>query len=254
MTQDGVESATERARGFVASHGDPVQRARATALADPAQRATLLDLLPPADTPVGAFVVLGWLDAQGVRRGAELERAVATLAAVQHDDGRWILGDERTESDEIATTAAIAGLLAKTPSVRPEVLDAVGAWLGERWSPDRAQSGDLRVIAGYAAFFANCDHELSDAGLQWCGRELERGFRTGAFDALSVARVLVACDAQGLPGSRLGAAEIVLSLVAAQADDGGFAPGGGMSQRVEATLDALAALRRLGPAARAKAR
>jgi hypothetical protein len=245
VTQFGVAAALERAGAFVETHGDPLQRARAAALRDPAAVAAVDGLLPPVDTPVGAFIALGWLDALRVRRGPRVERSVATLTAVQHVDGAWILGAERDLAGEIATTAGVAGLLAKTTCVRREVLDAAGDWLGARWSPDRVQGGDLRLIAGYASFFANVDHELSDAGLQWCGRELERGFRTGALDALAVARVLVRCDACALPGAQLDAEEIVLSLLAQQVDDGGFTSAVDPPDRVEATLDGITALRRL---------
>jgi hypothetical protein len=239
VTAGAAAVALAKARAFVDAHGDALQRARASAVFDPAACDAVAALLPPVDTPVGAYVALGWLDALGARRGAAAERAVATLAGVQHGDGSWILGDERDEAAEIATTASIAGLLAKSAYTRKRVLDAASAWLGERWSPDRVQGGDVRLIAGYAAFFANADHELSDAGLQWCGRELERGFRTGAIDTLAVARVFLRCDAQALPGARLGADEIVLSLLAQQAADGHYGD-------VEATLDAMCALHRLG--------
>lgn len=241
MTEGGVAAAALRAHGFVDAHGDPLQRARAAALRDAGALATVDGLLPPVDTPVGAFVALTWLDALRVRRGPRVECAVATLAAVQDDEGAWILGAERDEAGVVATTAAVAGLLAKTSCVRPAVLAAAGAWLGARWSPDRVQGGDLRLIAGYAGFFANFDHELSDAGLQWCGRELERAFRTGAADALAVASTFVFCDAQALPGAQLTRDEIILSLLAQQAPDGSFA------NDIEATVDALTALHRLAP-------
>jgi hypothetical protein len=130
------------------------------------------------------------------------------------------------------------------------VLRAASAFLAARWGPERVQSGDPIAIGAWAQWFANTDDELADAGLQWCGRELERGFRTGAIDALATARVFALCDAQALPGARLGAEEVVLSLTAAQAADGGFGAGWDPTPvRVEATLDALAALARLAPRA-----
>ncbi|RIK90397.1 MAG: hypothetical protein DCC71_25565, partial [Proteobacteria bacterium] len=146
--------------------------------------------------------------------------------------------------------ATVAGRLARTTCVRPAVLRAAGALLAGAWSPDRVQGGDVAAIAAWAQFFANVDHELSDAGLQWCGRELERGFRTGTIAPLDAARVFAACDAQALPGARLSAEEVALSLVASQQPDGGFgSPADPAHARVEATLDALAALRRLAPRA-----
>jgi len=248
VTADGVGAVVQRARVFVDAHGDALQRARAAVLAgEPAHDAVESQLGDCAD-PRGALRALAVLDALRVRRGRAVERAAAVLAAAQQPDGSWRLGDEADEAAAIATTAAVAGLLAKTPCVRLTVLDAAAAWLAARWGPERAQGGDVRLIGGYAGFFANFDHELSDPALQWCGRELERGFRSGALDALAVARVFAFCDARGLPGAQLDASEVVLSLLASQGADGGFAPALPETQRIEATLDALAALGRLAPA------
>jgi hypothetical protein len=240
VTQDGVGEAIARAQGFVAAHGDALQRARAAALGDPARRDEVSALLPAIESDEAALAALALLDALGVRRGPAVERAVARVAAAQQPDGRFALA-----GDPVAGTAAVAGLLARTACVRPSVLRAAGDWLAAHWSPERVAGGDAAAIAGWASFFANAEHELSDAGLQWCGRELERGFRTGAIGALAAARVLVACDAPALPGARLAAGELALSLVAAQAADGGFEAGLPERERVEATLDALAAWQRL---------
>ncbi len=142
--------------------------------------------------------------------------------------------------------------------MRAEVLDAAGAWLAERWDPDRVKGGDARAwrqIAGYSAFFANVPHELADAALQWCGRELGMGLAARRFDAVSTARVLLWCDAHGLPGLLLRAPELAERVSAAQAPDGAWAPGPQSSPegpqpspeaRAAHTLDALLALRHLG--------
>ena len=123
--------------------------------------------------------------------------------------------------------------------------DAAAAWLGARFARERIEAQGPAALAGWAQFFANVDHELSDAGLQWCGRELERGWRSGAIDALGAARVFLLADAQALPGARVTARDVVRELVAAQADDGGFAPAQvDPRERVEATLLAMAALAR----------
>ena len=246
-SQDGV---AWRARDFVLSHGDALQRGRATAFFDASARPSVCIAVARFADARGAAVALAVLDALGMRRGAEIERAVEVLAAAQRDDGSW--SDSRGEDDDarVVATAQIAGLLAKTPFARPARLHAASGFLAARWGPERVQGGDPVAIAAWAQWFANTDEELSDAGLQWCGRELERGFRTGAIDALAAARVFARCDAQSLPGARLGADEVVLSLAAAQADDGGFGAGGDpIALRVEATLDALAALARLDPRA-----
>ena len=165
-------------------------------------------------------------------------------------DGIVGRGLEVDESARVVATAQIAGQLAKTLYARPTVLRAASAFLAAHWGPERVQSGDPIAIAAFAQWYANTDDELSDAALQWCGRELERGFRTGAIDALATARVFALCDAQALPGAQLGADEVVLSLAAAQAADGGFGPPAApVAVRVAATLDALAALARLTPRA-----
>lgn len=248
MSAAGQGGVAQRARDFVLAHGDALQCARAGAFFDAASREAVCAQLVPFDDARGAASTLAMLDALGVRRGAEVERAVALLSAAQRDDGSWVRSENDGDDARVVATAHIAGMLAKTPFARPALLRAASAFLTERWGPERVQSGDAVAIAAWAQWFANTDDDLTDAGLQWCGRELERGFRTGAIDALAAARVFALCDAQALPGARLGAAEVVPSLIAAQAADGGFGAGWDpIPRRVEATLDALAALARLAP-------
>ena len=244
-SQGGVAT---RARDFVLAHGDALQRARAEAFFDAKQRDVVGPRRRAVSDAAAAETALAVLDALGVRRGDAVERAVEVLAAAQRDDGSWARAGREDDDARVVATAQIAGLLAKTPFARPALLHAASQFLAARWGPERVQSGDPAAIGGWAQWFANSDDELSDAGLQWCGRELERGFRTGAIDALATARVFALCDAQSLPGARLGADEVVLSLAAAQAPDGGFgAAFEAPSLRVELTLDALAALARLAP-------
>ena len=82
-------------------------------------------------------------------------------------------------------------------------LRAAGGYLAVHWSPELVQGGSWHAICGYAHFFSNVPHEISDAVLQWCGRELERAFRIGAFDAVRAARIFTLCDAHALPGAKL---------------------------------------------------
>jgi hypothetical protein len=102
------------------------------------------------------------------------------------------------------------------------------------------------VLVAYAHCFANTSHEEGDPILQWCGRELERGFRTRLFDAVRAARVLVLCDAGAIPGARFAAGELVAGVLAEQQADGGWldpadpAP----AARVAHSLLALSALSR----------
>jgi len=256
MSAAGEGDAVARARAFVLAQGDALQRARANALFAADERNTVCALLGAIADAKSAATAIAVLDAIGVRRGADVERAVAILSAAQRDDGSWSLGDGPDEGDEAArvvTTAQIAGHLAKTSCARPKVLRAAGAFLAAHWGPELVQGGDPQAIAGLAQWYANTNDELSDAALQWCGRELERGFRSGAIDALATARVFTLCDAQAVPGARLAADEVVLSLMAAQSSDGSFGPAPApLPARVEATLDALAALQRLAPRKRAE--
>jgi hypothetical protein len=236
-----------RARGFVAAHGDAQQRVRAELLFDAAPRAALDAAFAPIDTDAAALRALEQLDAAGVHEGPVAERAAARLAAAQEADGGWSCVPALEQG---AAAALVAGLLAKTRFARTAVLRAAGRRVAASWAPERVEGGAAAALAAYACFFANTDHEIADGALQWCGRELERGFRNGSIDALAAGRVFALCDAQALPGARLSADEVALSLAAAQADDGGFAPAAGdVAARVEATLAALAALRRLTPRA-----
>jgi len=67
-------------------------------------------------------------------------------------------------------------------------------------------------------------------------------------DAVRTARVLVYCDAHGLPGAQLAREDLVVALMTEQGADGGFSKWEGERARdaVTSTLDALVALRRLG--------
>ncbi|HKJ25212.1 MAG TPA: hypothetical protein VKB65_10350, partial [Myxococcota bacterium] len=179
----------------------------------------------------------------------DVEPAVAVLARSISEDGSW--GDAGAPLEErIALTADVAGFLTKTLRLRPRVQNAADIFLCRTWSPDRVKTGDWGPIAAYAHFFSVNESELADPILQWCGRELERGFRTRHFDAVATARVFLRCRAVALPGASLSAAELCAALANEQTEDGGFA----LSARalsgepVEAALDALAALVHLGPA------
>jgi hypothetical protein len=241
----GIGEAMARARDFALAHGDPLQRARARATLDPDLRGEVERALGAIDAPVTAVAALEVLDALGVRDGAAVERAVSVLAAAQQPDGSWAADPDEAG---VVATAAIAGLLAKTHCVRAGVLERAAHWLEERYARERIEAGGADALVAWAQFFANAAHERGDEGLQWCGRALERGFRSGALDAVAASRVFLRCDAPALPGARLGATDVALGLLAAQAGDGGFGrPGADPGARVEATLDALAALCRLTP-------
>jgi len=181
---------------------------------------------------------LGWLHAVGRGQGLVTQRAVAFLSAEQRPDGGWgEAGEERIER-----TAQVAAALARTRCVRPSVLTRASAFLAERWSADRLAAGGEAAVAAWFPVLAQLPGPVNDEALQWCGRELEKGVRSGRFDALRTAALFVACDAHALPGARLRADEAAAALLAEQTRDGAW-PGG-----AEDTLEALRALRFLAPA------
>lgn len=189
------------------------------------------------------------------------ERAIEYVTRVQRSDGsygrsepgasaRSAAGDVQEEAvrNRLFVTGMLAGFAARTPYVRPEVLSWAAEFLGGLWSPERVEGGRWSAIAAFAHFYANGgDQELADEALQWCGRELERGFRTHRFEANDTLRVLAYCDSHALPGATLDTVELLVRLLDEQGGDGGFAPldPGGPPGRVAPTLDALIAIRAL---------
>jgi hypothetical protein len=158
-----------------------------------------------------------------------VQAAAAQLAAAQLPDGGF---EGAGLPERIAISAMLGGYLARSPYVRPTTLDAVGDFLSSHWSPDLVQSGVWANIAGYAHYFANAPHEAADEILQWCGRELERGFRTQMFRAVETMRVLALCDAHAIPGATLSRDELAVAL------------------RLEDTRAGLVALLRFAPVSR----
>jgi hypothetical protein len=172
---------------------------------------------------------------------------------VQRQDGSWgrvdpTATEQAPAEDRLFATGMLAGYAMRTAFVRPEVVDWAGRFLGELWSPDRVEGGRLPSIAAFAHFFANGGQsDLADEGLQWCGRELERGFRTQRFEAVETLRVLFYCDARALPGATFDVVELLDGLLGEQAADGGFSAldPGGPPGRVAPTIDASMAIRSL---------
>jgi len=188
----------------------------AEVLAGLAPASSALEVLAERGEParvVDALEALGALDDLGLLGTPAAEPACAYLARVQADDGSWRREDGDDEDSRIVATAMIAGHLGKTRCARPGCLAGAAAFLASRWSPDRVQGFVWRSVAAWAHFFANVPHHLADEGLQWCGRELERGYRAGRFDAVSCGRALVWCDGAALPGARLDAAELRAAIL-----------------------------------------
>ena len=172
-----------------------------------------------------------------------VESACVHLAETQAEDGSWGYSGA-SEDERIFVTGMLGGHFGKTRFARDRMLAAAGDYIAERFSPERVQNFAWRGIAAYAHYFANVPHDAGDGVLQWTGRELERGFRSGRFDAVRTARVLLYADTPALPGGRVEAAEVVPRILSEQAGDGGWLrlEEPALDARIAHTLDALAAL------------
>jgi hypothetical protein len=246
------QPALARASAFVQERGAPLERLRARALlGEVPGREVLAFLLEEgslaSDDPETLARAFETLDPLGQLAGPQVERAVATLAGTIDEDGSW--GPPGGSLDaRIVLTGLLGGFLTKSLMLRPRVRAAIDAFLCRTWDPERVKSGACESIAAYAHWFSLNDSGLSDAALQWCGRELERGFRTRRFDAPATSRVFVLCRAAVLPGTSLTGGELCDALTHEQGEDGGFALcaralGG---DPVGAALDGLTAFVRLG--------
>ena len=259
-----LSQAVERADAFVARAAGPLERTFFETLLRRTSAPPLLAALAAqqgeggalrpwredaaADPELAATLRgLTWLDALGLLDHPLPERVVVWLLARQCTDGGW---DEpgASEARRVERTGEVTGLLAKSPHARESALRAGERFLAARWSVSRVQGPSYGPILAYVHALAHLHSDLADAALQWCGRELERGFRTRVFAPVAVARVFLRARARALPGATLDGAELVASLLAAQAPDGGWSAEAEAS-RLDATLEAVEALLRLGPAA-----
>ena len=189
----GIAEARERAARFVASFGDETARRRAAVLcgAEPpasadaalerwAEQAGVFRGAGGVD-PLAALPVLGALaDLRDARLGARACASRKRSRACRPQDGSFGAATS-DEEERVFATGRLAAWLARLRSVRQSLLDAAattwrrasrpigwGASPGVRSPPTRA-------------CFANVEHEQRRRRcLQWCGRELERGFRAAA--------------------------------------------------------------------------
>jgi hypothetical protein len=245
-----ASGAKQRSVAFIEAAGDGFARSRARALVGDLPVAAVIERIAVSGTApaIGELLtILAVFDDLGCRGVSPVEIACETLMRTQSRDGSWCDGADAAEDERIFSTGMIAGYLAKTPFVRKSRLDSAADHLASLWEPDRVKGDAWRVTAAYFHCFSLVQHDRADAILQWCGRELERGFRTNVYDVVQTARVFTLCKAHALPGSQLARADIVDRLVEVQSRDGSYAPRDDSSQnaRVAHTLDALVALVRL---------
>lgn len=196
---------------------------------------------------VGAFEALSIAADARALHAAWVEPAVRFLEQRQQSDGAYRPFGESSLADDVFWTGMIAGLLGRLPVARPEGLEAAGGWLAERFTPEAVEHDGYPALCAYAHFFTNVAHDLSDAALQWCGRALEKGFRSRHLDAVSTLRVLLLCDAQAMPGATFDVGELLARVLEEQAGDGGYAELAleGPAKRTTQTFDAMLAIVRL---------
>lgn len=250
--RERAAGALERALDFIDAYGSELSKLHARVVLKTRTPAEAIALLAAGQRPDGSFETLadrsfpsrsgdleeelclgagplsGTLEALAIfaslrgLQAQEVDAAVDFLAREQCDDGSWQLAGPGHPDRELFTTGMIAGFLGRTRSVRPHVLDAAGRYMQAAWAPERVEGGSWAALAAFAHFFTNVHHDLADEALQWCGRELERGFRTRRFDAIATLRVLLYCDADALPGLRIETEELLDLLLAEQSEDGSF--------------------------------
>jgi hypothetical protein len=260
---EDARNALAGARRFLAAREAALELLRLEVLLGERPRAALEQALAPiggaaSGDACSALEVLEALADAGCLRGGLADRVAESLLTSQHPDGSWRApGSPAPPASENARppvgardalflTAMLGAFLGRTTRSSAAALRAAGGFLAVHWSPELVQAGSWHAICGYAHFFSNVPHEISDAVLQWCGRELERAFRVGAFDAVRAARIFTLCDAQALPGAKLDRIELVPALLRAQSADGGW-PASTTPMRVSDTLWAALALVTLRP-------
>jgi hypothetical protein len=227
-----------------APRGDLVARASAAQRDDGALGALLAGDAPGPDVASTADA-LGWLVPLGVVEGPPVDAAAGFLVRAQGADGGWEApGGHAEREDSLALSATLCGLLSRCPAARHSALRRAAAFLAARWSVERVKRGSYPAIAGYLHAFSTvpADVDEADTALQWCGRELDRGFRVHTLGAAAVGDVLVRCDALAVPGARLSGKTIAEALLREQRPDGGFGP---PAAELRATCKAALALRHL---------
>ncbi len=179
------------------------------------------------ETPFAATLsVLELLDGLGFLDSAAGELTVRYVTGQQNEDGSFGIAGQCEE--RLVQTGLAAGLLAKSPFTSHRSLRRVSAFLDEQWSEARVREGSLADIDAYFHWLTNYPGELADAALQWCGRELERAYRSRRASPVFTARVFLRCGARALPATQLSIQELASAVIAVQEADGSFRAGHAM--------------------------
>jgi hypothetical protein len=270
LLKEKAASALERALVFVEANGDALTRRRAHVALQAEPVAGYVAMLAANQAEDGSFAPFdvtsaGWLGRELAHRGMtgrlggtlqglglhadvrqdnapNVEAAIRFIESKQAEDGSFgVEGTAPGVDGRLFTTALCAGSLGRSHYSRPEVLLAAGDWLTERWAPEQIEGGHFGELAAFSIYYSNVPDDDSDDALQWCGRELEKGFRSRKLEALALMQVLSACQVGSLPGASFAPEEILERLLEEQAADGGFdalSPDG-LPARVAPTIDAM---------------
>ena len=263
--------ALERGWTFIDRHGDDMARLRARMLlgAQPVEAglkaveeaclkgagfvplglgrqgaAGLVELAEDSPTqpwlgPLESLIFLSDLDALG---SPVVGMIAEYLTSLQAEDGGFGVASD-SETQRVFATGLVAGHLARTRVVRPEVLSQASHFMSSAWSPSAVSGRAWSTLAAFGCWFSSVgdQDDLADGALQQVGRELERGFRQGLYDATGTVRILLHCDASAVPGAGLVPGELIEALLSEQGEDGGFAElvEGPDALRVMPTFDAM---------------
>ena len=177
------------------------------------------------------LVVLDELDMQQIGRGLLWEQLIPRIDAI-------VRGLETRDRCDLA---ALGGYLNACWCMSPEVLNHLSQHLISEFSRSEIQGGSFPAVSSFFHFFSYCSDESADPILQWCGRELERGYRAGLFSNLQLARLFRLCRAQALPASRVSLDEVASALEEEQNADGSFGKGSG-KEKVRNTWEVYGSL------------
>lgn len=186
-----------------------------------------------------------------VLHGEFVEPAVRFLESQQAADGAYrvptIDVGRPGEQADLFWTGMVAGILGRTPVSRTSHLEAAGQFLSANFDPEAVEHDGYSALIGFAHFYTNVPDDEADEALQWCGRALEKGFRSRTLEAVATVRVLLTCDAQAMPGATFEMVELLDRIMEEQAGDGGFAELSldGPASRTTQTFDAMLAIVRL---------